>query len=125
MMSSPNAFPDLHRFTKHATRTLVVRDLPFSCRNEHLLGFLEQQLKYPAELAHVCFDRKQQSLHYGYVLFADDESAKGALQQLQGIRMWGRDLRFQPFDLMSPSQTSISGMIHVFFRAQSTHVRVY
>lgn len=89
-----NVFPDLHRFTKHATRTLVVRDLPFSCRNEHLLGFLEQQLKYPAELAHVCFDRKQQSLHYGYVLFADDESAKGALQQLQGIRMWGRDLRY-------------------------------
>eukprot|EP01033_Poteriospumella_lacustris_P006847 gene6847-4933_t len=48
--------------------------------------------------------------------------AKDVLNKLQGQRMWGRDLRLQPFDPLTPSQTSISGVIHVFFRAQSAQL---
>lgn len=115
-------FPDLHRFTKHATRTLVVRDLPYSCKNEHLQQFFQGELSFPVELVHVCFDRKQQSLHYGYVMFPDEVTAQTALQKVQGMRFWGRDLRLQPFDPLTPSQTSISGVIHVFFRAQTNQM---
>lgn len=85
-------FPDLPRFTKHASRTLVVRDLPFSVHNEHLQAYFVD-LGYIIELVHVCFDRKQQSLHYGYVMFQDDSSAQHALASCQGQRMWGRDIR--------------------------------
>lgn len=118
----PVVFPDLHRFTKHATRTLVVRDLPYSCKNEHLHQFFQCELNFPVELVHVCFDRKQQSLHYGYVMFPDEVTAQTALHKVQGMRFWGRDLRLQPFDPLTPSQTSISGVIHVFFRAQTNQM---
>ena len=91
--TAPVVFPDLQRFAKHASRTLVIRDLPYSCKNDHLRQFLEVEHGFQVECVHVCSDRKNQSLHYGYALFLSDEMAKDVLNKLQGQRMWGRDLR--------------------------------
>lgn len=80
-------------FSRFPTRTLFVRDLPYSCTSQDLKNFFSEELGVYITRALVCDNRQQKPLHFGYVLLPDDEMVGIAVQALNGRRFRGRDIR--------------------------------
>lgn len=142
-------YEHLHVFARFPTRTLLVRDLPFSCTTEDLESFFRDRGFEKISKSFVCFDRRNCPLHYGYILFESEEDVERALKEVHGQRLRGRNLRYmnvlifffllilcflslipfvwylfrlQHFDSFAASQVATSGDIHVYFRSISDKV---
>lgn len=80
-------------FSRFSSRTLFVRDLPYSCTSQDLKNLFCEELGIYIARALVCDNRQQKPLHFGYVLLPDEEMVQIAVNKLNGCRFRGRDIR--------------------------------
>lgn len=85
----------LQLFRANSSRSVMIRDLPFSCANEDVFNLCEDILGIRPSLVHVIFDTKGCPLHYGYILFESDDDAHQAIAKMDRLRFRGRDIRYE------------------------------
>ncbi len=84
---------DLKIFSKNPKKAIFVRDLPYSCTARDLVDFFSDSLRTPVVHAVVCKNRFGRTLQIGYVLFQSEEAVVMAVENLNGCRFIGRDIR--------------------------------
>jgi hypothetical protein len=115
-LSSASTNNDLAIFQSNSHRSVFVRDLPFACTSQILKSYFFESLGVTIERALVCENKKGRNLQFGCVLFANEEHVQLAIERLNNSRFQGRNIRILRFDPAAPSETSLTGSIHVSFK---------
>ncbi len=88
---------NLQSFDAEASKSIVLRDLPFCCTSKDLQIFIAEHLGVPPNLAVVLRNPDGKTLHYGCALFSTAEDASEAIQKVHMKRLYGRDIRLEYF----------------------------
>ena len=120
LLKSAQTLEYLQLFRANSSRSVMIRDLPFSCANQDVSNLCYQMLGILPPLVHVIFDTKGCPLHYGYILFDTDDDARQAISKLDRLRFRGRDIRFVSFNSAGSHERGRQGAVHVYFRAQGS-----
>lgn len=110
---------DLKIFSKNPKKAIFVRDLPYSCTARDLVDFFSDALRTPVVHAVVCKNRFGRTLQIGYVLFQSEEAVIMAVENLNGCRFIGRDIRILAYDPKAPTEPSTTGLVHVSFKTMT------
>jgi RNA recognition motif-containing protein len=107
---------DLEVFSQNPTRSIFVRDLPYFCCSTDLAKFFFEQMHVPIVHAVVCKNKKRRTLQFGCVMFEKEEHVALAVEEMNGRRFVGRDIRVMLYDTNSPLEASTTGLIHLSFK---------